>query len=131
MISRRPSVRCRRKARSPFRWQLRWVLPVAVVILLIIGGGGTVVAAANSLPDSPLYRVKLATEAVQLAFTRSDLGKAELYARFADRRVEEIVKMAEKGNTDAGGEGHRADGQPADSHGKFNGARQVQYAGSR
>jgi len=88
------------KTRNPFRWQVRWVAPVAVVIVLLIAGSGTVAAAGNSLPDSPLYRVKLATEAVQLAFTPSALGKAELYANFADKRVEEIIKMAEKGNTE-------------------------------
>jgi len=86
------------KARHPFRWQLRWVLPVAIILVLVLGGGGTVMAAANSLPDSPLYQVKLATEDVQLALTRSDIGKAQLYAKFANRRVEEIVQMAQKGN---------------------------------
>jgi len=81
-----------------FRWQLRWVAPVAIIIVLLLGGGGTVLAANNALPDNPLYTVKLATEAVQMAFTRSDLGKAELYAKFANERVAEIVKMSEKGN---------------------------------
>jgi hypothetical protein len=88
------------KVRNPFRWQARWMAPVAVVIVLLIAGSGTVAAASNSLPDSPLYRVKLATEAVQLAFTPSALGKAERYAQFADKRVKEIIKMAEKGNTE-------------------------------
>jgi hypothetical protein len=89
-----------RQARNPFRWQVRWMAPVAIIMVLILGGGGTVVAASNAMPDSPLYRVKLATETVQLAFTRSDIAKAELYARFADKRVEEIIKMAEKGKTE-------------------------------
>ncbi len=38
--------------------------------------------------------VKLATEQVQLTLTLSALGKAELYAKLADRRVLEIVRMA-------------------------------------
>ncbi|MFA5308993.1 MAG: DUF5667 domain-containing protein [Dehalococcoidales bacterium] len=82
---------------SFFKWQVRWMAPVAAVLVLLLAGGGTVAAAANSLPDSPLYRVKLATETVRLAFTRSDLSKAELYAQFADERVDEIISMAEKG----------------------------------
>jgi uncharacterized protein YggL (DUF469 family) len=86
--------------RSPFKWQLRWVVPVAIMVVLLMAGTGTVFAATNSLPDSPLYQVKLATEAVQLVFTPSAEGKAELYARFVDYRVEEIVKMAEKGDVD-------------------------------
>jgi hypothetical protein len=86
--------------RSSSRWQLRWAIPVAVILVLLTAGTGAVAAATNSLPDSPLYQVKLATEAVQLAFTPSAEGKAELYARFVDYRVEEIVKMAEKGKAD-------------------------------
>ena len=86
--------------RSAFRWQVRWMTPLAVVIVLLMAGSGTVAAASNSLPDSPLYQVKLATESIQLAFTPSDLGKAELYARFTDRRVDEIIRMAAKGKVD-------------------------------
>jgi hypothetical protein len=88
------------RARGFFRWQARWMVPVAIVLVLVLGGGGTVMASAGALPDSPLYPVKLATEAVQLAFTFSDLDKAELYARFTDRRVDEIVRIAEKGKSD-------------------------------
>jgi uncharacterized protein YggL (DUF469 family) len=86
--------------RSSSRWQLRWVIPVTIIVVLLTAGTGTVAAATNSLPDSPLYPVKLATESVQLAFTPSAEGKAELYAKFVDYRVEEIVKMAEKGKVD-------------------------------
>jgi hypothetical protein len=70
---------------------------IIIVVVVLLAGGGTVAAAAGSLPDSPLYPVKLATESVRLALTPSALGKAELNARFADKRVDEIIKMAEKG----------------------------------
>jgi hypothetical protein len=86
-----------KESRGFFKWQLRWVVPVAVVLVVLGAGSSTVIAAGNSLPDEPLYKVKLATEAVQLAFTPSDLGKAELYAKFADKRVDEIVALADKG----------------------------------
>jgi hypothetical protein len=86
-----------KEIRGFFKWQLRWVVPVAVVLVVLGAGSSTVIAAGNSLPDEPLYKVKLATEAVQLAFTPSDLGKAELYAKFADKRVDEIVALADKG----------------------------------
>ncbi len=85
-------------SRGFFRWQVRWMAPVVLVIGLLMIGGGTVTAASSSMPDSPLYSVKLATESVQMAFTFSDLDKAELYARFSDKRVQEIINMAEKGN---------------------------------
>ncbi len=73
-----------------------WVTLIAVVIVLA-AGGGTVGVASSSLPDSPLYSVKMAAESVQLALTFSDEGKTELYANFADERIDEIVQMAAAG----------------------------------
>ena len=70
---------------------------VSIILALVIAGSGTVAAAGNSLPDSPLYPVKLATETVQLKLAGTPLEKAELYAKLADKRVTELVKMAEKG----------------------------------
>ena len=82
---------------SLFGWQSRWATAVTVVLVLVLAGGSTVAAAGNSMPDNPLYSVKLATEQVQLTLTPSALGKAELYAKLADKRVAEIVHMANKG----------------------------------
>lgn len=80
--------------------QPHWATVLAgVLVLLLVGGGGTVAAASNSMPDDFLYPVKLATEQVRLAFTTSDLGKAELYAELIDKRVEEIVCMAAENKT--------------------------------
>lgn len=78
-------------------WQPRWATAVVAVLVLILASGGTVAAASNSMPDSPLYPVKLTTERVRVALTPSALGKAELYARLADKRVAEIINMASKG----------------------------------
>lgn len=80
-----------------FGWHPRWATAIAIVLALVLAGGGTVAAAGNSMPGEPLYPTKLATERVRLALTRSDLDKAQLYARFADKRVLEIARMAEKG----------------------------------
>ncbi|MFC2016948.1 DUF5667 domain-containing protein [Chloroflexota bacterium] len=86
------------KKRLPFfGWQPRWAMAVAIVLALLLAGGGTVAAASNSMPDNPLYPVKLATEQAQLALTPSALGKAELYAKLADKRVAEIIYVANKG----------------------------------
>jgi len=82
---------------SLFSWQPRWATVVVAVLVLLLASGGTVAAAGNSMPDGPLYPVKLATERVRLALTPSALGKAELYAKLADKRVAEIIKMADKG----------------------------------
>ena len=84
-----------------FSFQQWWVTAAAVVAVIVLGGGGTAMAANSSLPDSFLYPVKLATESARIALTFSDEGKTELYAQFADRRVDEMVVMAEQGRTDA------------------------------
>ncbi len=80
-----------------FGWQPQWAVAIAVVLAVLLAGGGTVTAAGYSMPDSPLYPVKLATEQVQLTLTPSDIGKAELHAKLADRRVAEIVYITNKG----------------------------------
>jgi len=80
-----------------FNWQPQWVTAVAAVLILLLASSGTVAAAGNSMPDGTLYPVKLATEQVRLVLTPSTLGKAELYAKLADKRVTEIIKMADKG----------------------------------
>lgn len=82
---------------SLFGWQPRWATAAIAVLVLLIASSGTVAAAGNSMPDQPLYPVKLATENVRLALTPSQLGKAEYYAELVDRRVGEIIGMAEKG----------------------------------
>jgi hypothetical protein len=88
----------RRERRFPFfSGQPRWATVVIAVLVLLLASGGTVAAAGNSMPDEPLYPVKLATERVWVALTPSALGKAELYARLVNKRVAEIIQMASKG----------------------------------
>ena len=82
---------------SLFGWQPRWATAAIAVLVLLVASSGTVAAAGNSMPDQPLYPVKLATERVRLVLTPSNLGKAEYYAELVDKRVSEIVSMAEKG----------------------------------
>ena len=91
-----------KKARGFFNfgWQPRWATAVIVVVVLLLASSGTVAAASNSMPDEPLYQVKLATERVQMALTTSDIGKAELYVKLADKRVAEIASMAAKGKAE-------------------------------
>ena len=80
-----------------FSWQPRWATAVIAVLIFVLLSGSTVAAAGGSMPDEPLYPVKLATEKVRLILTPSALGKAELYAKLADKRVTEIIRMADKG----------------------------------
>ncbi len=87
--------------RPQIRWQSGWAIAAISALVVVLGGGGTVAAASSSMPDSALYSVKLAAETVQLAVTPSDIGKAELNSKFANRRAEEIGYMAGKGDAQA------------------------------
>jgi hypothetical protein len=87
------------KRRLPlFGLRPRWAMALMIIGIVLVAGGGTAAAASNSMPDSPLYPVKLATEQVRLTLTPSDMGKARLCAMLADRRVAEIIYMANKGD---------------------------------
>jgi hypothetical protein len=89
-----------KQPRFGFRWRLNWAVAASLSLCLVLSTGGVVAAASNSMPDSPLYQVKLATEQIQLALTTSAEGKAELNAKLVDRRLDEIVNMAAAGNTE-------------------------------
>jgi hypothetical protein len=81
-----------------WQWQSGWAIALIVILVLVLSGGGTVVASSNSMPDNTLYPVKLAAEKVKMAFTFSEIAKAELNAGFADNRVQEIIYLASSGN---------------------------------
>ncbi len=86
------------RSRPFLSWFPRWATVVTIVLGVLMMGGGTIAAASYSMPDNLLYPVKLATEQVQLTLTPSDIGKANLCAKFADRRVAEIIYIANKGD---------------------------------
>ncbi|MDO8567968.1 MAG: DUF5667 domain-containing protein, partial [Dehalococcoidales bacterium] len=91
------------KPRRPFNWlswQPRWMTAAIVVLIFVVVGSGTLAAASNAMPDEALYPVKLTAENIRLTLTRSDSAKTQLYAKLADKRVDEIVKMAEKGKVE-------------------------------
>ena len=77
--------------------RFRWATAVTMVLVMMLASGGMVAASSGSMPDNPLYPVKLAVEQLRLNLTASPLEKAELYAEFSDRRAMEIVNMAQKG----------------------------------
>ena len=87
-----------KKRSSLFGLRTRLVTAMVALSIILVSGGGTVVMASSSMPDSPLYPVKLATEEVQLALTPSDIDKVKVCVMQADRRVDEIVYLADKGD---------------------------------
>ncbi len=95
----------RRQKQKPaargFNWSTAWAVSLTAIVIVVVSGISTVAAASNAMPDEALYPVKLATEQARLALTFSEAAKAELYARYAEKRMVEIETMAEQGKTEA------------------------------
>ena len=75
------------------RVSLAFIRVLAAVIAVAVIGFGTVAASADSLPHSPLYPVKRATERVQLFLTFNASGRAHLHLSFAERRLDETRRL--------------------------------------
>jgi hypothetical protein len=91
-----------RLGRSPrFSVSIGWMRPLAiaaaVVLAILVAGGGTVYASQDALPDSPLYRVKLAAEETRLWFVFDDVRKAEMLLDQSNERTDEIMEMVRGG----------------------------------
>jgi len=84
----------RQRGPSHWGWRRGWVVTVAVVLAVLIMGSGTVGASTNSLPGDLLYPVKRAAENVQAFFTFGNEARANLYVKFAERRVAELGALA-------------------------------------
>ena len=70
----------------------------AVFIVIVAAGGTTVTAAAeDAVPGDSLYWVKTTRENVNLAMPRSGMSKAQIHARLATRRGEEIYVLLQRG----------------------------------
>lgn len=96
----------RRLGRRPaftFNFNWNWLRPlsIAAAVLIAVAGltGGTVYASQDALPDSPLYRVKLASEEVRLWFVFDDASEADILLDQSNDRRDEIMEMLRDGKT--------------------------------
>ena len=86
--ARAPKSRVGMPLRKSLLPRLAAILAVALFALSSIGG--TVYAAQGSLPDDLLYPVKILTEDIQVRLESDPEQRLDLYASFANRRLEEI-----------------------------------------
>ncbi len=81
---------------------LTWLKPLAVaaavLFLFTAASGGLAYASQDALPDSPLYRVKLASEDVRLWFVFDDTRRAEILLDQSDQRMQEIFTLVRRGD---------------------------------
>ncbi|MFQ6019551.1 MAG: DUF5667 domain-containing protein, partial [Dehalococcoidia bacterium] len=85
------------RERHRFGWLKPVAIMAAVVFAFVAAGGGTVYAASKSLPDSPLYRIKLASEEARLLLIFDDQEKADTLLDQAETRVDEIMALVRDG----------------------------------
>lgn len=78
-------------------WLPRLAAILAVVLFALSSIGGTVYAAQSSLPDDLLYPVKTLTEDIQIGLESDPEQRLDLYATFANRRLEEIEAQIQAG----------------------------------
>ncbi len=91
----------KRAARQRPRFVLRPLalrLATALVALLLVLTSCLVVS-ADSLPDSPLYPVKLAAEQVQIWLAPDAEAKAQLHLQFVQRRFQEAQELLQHGKS--------------------------------
>ena len=78
-------------------------MSILLVLALLLGaGGGTSLAAEQALPGDILYPVKVDfNEKVAAAFSVNAEARAQLEAKFAERRLEEASKLASENRLNA------------------------------
>lgn len=85
-------------------WQFkapRKVFAGIIATVVIVGSiVGTDVASANSVPGEALYWVKVQREHISLILPQSDISKAEIHARLATTRFNEMSRLSGLGRFD-------------------------------
>ena len=100
-IQARPAPTHTRKNRGVIPHRRSWVPRLAGILavfaIAFFSIGGTVYAAQASLPDDPLYPVKILAEDIQLGLETDPEDRLDLHASFAARRLEEIQAQVDAG----------------------------------
>ena len=74
------------------------IASIILILSLMFGGtGATVLAAQASLPNQYLYQVKTLSEDLALRYSQRDGQRLQMELEYANRRVNEMVALAEMG----------------------------------
>lgn len=72
----------------------------AALVLLFGGAGMTANTAQAALPGDRFYTVKIALEEAQITFSRDTANDAQLYLKFAQKRLDEMAGLIAAGRLD-------------------------------
>lgn len=81
-------------------WQQRWATILATGMVVCLASLGVLAASFNALPSGFFYPVKITTEQVRLSLTTSEYERAQLRLEYAERRLEEMTSMADRGDAE-------------------------------
>jgi hypothetical protein len=81
-------------------WPRRPALVWLLILLFVFVAGGTVYSAEAALPGEALYPVKTSAESLRLSMARDEIRASELHLLFANRRVNEMARLAEEGRAE-------------------------------
>lgn len=83
-------------------FSMRHGTALAAIFLCVLGGGSLSYAAESALPGDTLYPIKLnVNEEVRAKLSLTPAAKAMWNAKRADRRVQEVARMVERGTLTA------------------------------
>jgi len=91
------ALRRARERRPAFSLWQPLAAAASLVLVLFLAGGATTYAASRSLPDSPLYPLKLATEEARLWFVFDEDDQAGILLDQSETRMTEIRKLVQQG----------------------------------
>ncbi|MCJ7509970.1 MAG: DUF5666 domain-containing protein [Dehalococcoidia bacterium] len=91
------ALRRARQRRPTFSLWQPLAAAASLVLVLFLAGGVTTYAASRSLPDSPLYPIKLATEDARLWFVFDEDDQAGILLNQSETRMTEIRKLVQQG----------------------------------
>jgi hypothetical protein len=73
---------------------------IAVIAVAVSLAAGATVASADTLPDDPLYSVKVAAEQLRLALATTSEDRAQVELSIAEHRLSEAERLAGSGRVD-------------------------------
>lgn len=91
-----------------WRYSTRLAAGGLAAAVALSSGGGVAIAAERSLPDGPLYGVKLALDEVRATLTFDDVARGERHLDNAQERVEEAERVVALGDERAAADALRA-----------------------
>jgi hypothetical protein len=77
-----------------WEWRPRLVTAATVILVILLAASGMGIATYHSMPGQLLHPLRLTAEEIWLARTPPGIGRAEIHAGLAERRVAEIIYLA-------------------------------------